>query len=151
MLVPIVRYAHLIGKNTAEFTTKDMTEFTSWWMRQPEGQTIMEGTVAQKKQYDEDVKAMEQWRQSEKERKMSKKTSVQKFQDAQTSRLPAELTEEPVPNGVDHMEIICDMGLTAHDVKALQWVLHTMFSEFEMEGHMFESSLKGLKEGLEGV
>jgi hypothetical protein len=32
---PIVEYAHMIGKNTAELTAGDMSKFTKWWMEQP--------------------------------------------------------------------------------------------------------------------
>lgn len=30
---PIVEYAHIIGKNTAEFTMFDMMGFMNWWMK----------------------------------------------------------------------------------------------------------------------
>lgn len=35
MPYPMVVYAHKIGKNTADFTTSDMVNFTRWWMKQP--------------------------------------------------------------------------------------------------------------------
>lgn len=123
----------------------------------------MEGTAAQRKQYEDDVKEMQSWRESEEERKMSKKSNVRKFQDAQTSRLSAQLIDElvgeseimdheNVPNGVDHTEIVCDMGLTQTDVEALLFSITRTFEDYDVEATpMYAKSLTQLKEGLEGI
>lgn len=34
-MYPIIEYAHLINKNTAEFTLSDFSKFMKWWMKQP--------------------------------------------------------------------------------------------------------------------
>jgi len=128
-MYPIVEYAHKIGKNTTEFTTIDMVNFTKWWMKQP----IKEGLV-----------------------NMAKKYTTKKFQEAQTSRLAEQGIESPINNGEEEIvihgedEVVCSMELTKKDVKALLWAIDAAMNDYNVEGEM-GVSLTSLKEGLEGV
>lgn len=151
---PIVEYAHKIGKNTSEFTTKDLDAYMKWWMKQKPRRDILEGTPAQKATYKKDVENMN------------------KFRAAQTSRLPKSLADpisyeedavveemqEEVAQGkfaadsvVVGEEMVCSMELTRLDVEALKFVLGRIFEDYEMEGHEYGASLSSLKESLEGV
>ena len=142
---PIIEYAHSIGKNTSEFTTKDLDAYMKWWMKQKPRRDILEGTPAQKATYKKDVENMN------------------KFRDAQTSRLPKSLADpmsyeedvvvEEMNLKVDEPgsceEIVVEMGLTRLDVEALKFVLGRIFEDYEMEGHEYGKSLADLKESLE--
>jgi hypothetical protein len=162
-IYPIVEYARKIGKNTAEFTTIDMVNFTRWWMKQPQRGELLEATAEQRKIYHQDVAAMKQWREDQ---KMGKNT--QKTKDAATSRLPKGMTdkermiEEDLQDGevvdMDEVveeasaEVVCTMELTKQDVEALLFSISRTFEDYEMEeDHPHTISLLSLKEGLEGV
>lgn len=50
----LIKYAHKIEKNTAEFTVNDLATFTKGWVQQM--------TPAQRAEFNKDVKAMAAWR-----------------------------------------------------------------------------------------
>jgi glutamate-1-semialdehyde aminotransferase len=54
----MVEYAKSIGKNTAEFTTKDMANFTKWWMGQPQKEEILQAIKKQQKRAGQVVKQL---------------------------------------------------------------------------------------------
>lgn len=126
---PIIEYAHKIGKNTAEFTTKDLTEYMKWWLKQPQREDLIKMTPEQKKVYDADIAKMKKLRE-------------------EGARVNGET--EVVEEVVD--KIVCSMELTRQDVNALLFSIERTFADYEMdEKHSHTISLLSLKEGLEGV
>lgn len=134
---PIIEYAHMIGKNTADFTVQDFIKFTKWWAGQEIREDLINMTPAQRIGYEKDLKAMK------------------KFRDAQTSRLSAEKTYECVEEDREEAqvenEIIVEMGLARLDVEALKFALGQILTDYEMSEHEYGASLLSLKEALEGV
>lgn len=55
-IYPIVQYARLVGKNTAEFTAYDMTKFTKWFLKHHKSQEGGGDMVRNMKQKEEDMK-----------------------------------------------------------------------------------------------
>lgn len=152
---PIVLYAQKIGKNTADLTTIDMVNYTKWWIKQPQRKDLMEGTETQRKVYNKDVQAMNQYRE---EQNMAKKHTTVSFQAAQTSRLAEQGIESPINDGEEEIvvhedsEVVCSMDLTRIDVTALLWGLKRLSEDYELnKDDGYGASLLSLKEGLEGV
>lgn len=137
---PIIEYAQKIGKNTAEFTTKDLSAFMKWYMTQKPRKDLLTVTPEQRKGYEKDLKAMN------------------KFRDAQTSRLPADLIgrnieedrEEDREEVVDN-EIVVELGLTRIDIDALLWALNEIFENYELTGTPHNRALLDLQESLKGI
>ncbi len=60
-MYPIVKYAHLIGKNTADFTASDLGKFIDWLWKQQGKENNMEqkeNTVVELRLTEEDVEAL---------------------------------------------------------------------------------------------
>jgi hypothetical protein len=158
-LYPLVEFAHKIGKNTAEFTTIDMVNFTKWWMKQPNRVQV----ESQIKEQLGRASTIHNQNQSDKKEfgNMTKKSTTQAFQNAQKSRLTANQIEEveidmdaeleKVNAKIEENDIVCDMGLTRGDVTALLFAISRVFEDYDMEGHEYGESLASLKEALEGV
>lgn len=167
---PIIEYAHKIGKNTAEFTVKDLVGFMKWWMKQPPRKDLMEATPAQIATYKADVAKVQKYF---KEQKMSK---TSQYNNAMRSRLgnrnepsarltsnqvvdveqaddsvAMEMSEEMMAEEVVSEETVCSMELTKTDVEALLWAINEIFENYELAGTVHEKSLKDLQEGLSGV
>lgn len=122
-LYPIVEYARLIGKNTAEFTASDMSRFMDWCLAKHK-------KGGKKMNY-------EQWKNNKKN------------QPSKTVQIEEEVE---VQDQEEQQEIVCEFGLTAGDVEALKWGLTELltaydFSELEDIG----SSLQSIKEVLDGI
>lgn len=149
----MVEYAHIIGKNTAEFTIKDLTGFMKWWLGRPVKEVVVEGTTAQRKVYEEDVKRMKQWKEDQ---KMSKHTT-KSYQDAQTSRLAERGIESPINDGEEEIiihpenEVVCEIGLTKMDITALLFSITRTYADYDVEGTEYDNSLKSIQEVLEGA
>jgi len=168
VLYPIVEYAKKIGKNTAEFTTIDMVNFTKWWLKQP-NRVQVESQI--KEQLGRASRIHNQNQSDKKEfGNMTKKMNrtVGAYQNAQKSRLTSDQVEdieqveseseidmdaelEKVNAKIAENDIVCDMGLTRADVTALLFAISRVFEDYDMEGHEYGESLAGLKEALEGV
>lgn len=58
---PIVEYAHIIGKNTADFTMGDFVKYMKWWMKQPVRKDLVKVTPEQRKVYENDVKKAQKY------------------------------------------------------------------------------------------
>lgn len=154
-MYPLVEYAKSIGKNTAEFTTVDMVNFTKWWMGQPNKVQVESNIKAQL------GRAQQIHNQSQLDKKedknMSRRYNTAAFQAAQTSRLAERGIESPINDGQEEIiiheenEVVCSMDLTKDDVAALLFCIHRTFADYEMEGHEYQASLESLKVGLEGV
>lgn len=106
---PIIEYAQKIKKNTKDFTANDMVQFTRWWMKQP---------------VRKDILAMSSFKQS----------------GAQTGRMKDQVgalkevskSVEPV---IQESEVICEIGLTKADVKALLWGLNELITTYDFSEH----------------
>jgi hypothetical protein len=128
---PIIEYAHKIGKNTAEFTVKDLVAFTRWWMQQPVRKDLFnnkggsgmksELTPAQRVEYEKD------------------KAKVQEYYRKQREGVVAEEA------------IVAEIGLTKKDVEALKWVINQIFTDYDMDEHEYGMALLGINEVLEEV
>lgn len=167
---PLVEYAKSIGKNTAEFSAKDLSLFMKWWLKQKPREDLLKVTPAQRKVYEADVAAMKQWREEEKMGKNS-----QKMKNAATSRLSKQFDDELVGDSeimdmeeveeveevvkgnfaansvVEGEEVVCSMELTKLDLQALLFIIDRAFADYEMDGHEYGNSLKELREGLRGI
>lgn len=139
---PLIEYAQKIGKNTAELTAADMAKFMVWWIKQVPRKDLIKVTPKQQTEYNKDL------------------TNMNKYRAAQHSRLPIEVLEQgiesPINNGEEEIvihtdEVVCEMGLTKIDVEALKWAILQVTADYNMEGHEYGVSLKGLLEALEGV
>ncbi len=151
---PIVEYAHKIGKNTSEFTTKDLDAYMKWWMKQKPRKDLMEGTAAQKAQYKKDVTAMNKFRAAQTSRLSSDQVAdIEQADDSIAEEMQEEAAQGKfaADSVVVGEEIVCSMELTALDVKALLFAIARVCEDYEMTGHEFEASLSSLKESLEGV
>jgi len=135
---PLIEYAQMVGKNTAEFSLKDFAGYMKWWLKQKPRKDIMEATAAQRKVYEDDVKSMKQWRE---EGKMAKEMVKGNF--AVDSVVVGEEEEEEV--------VVCSMELTRVDVDSLLWAINEIFENYDLTGSVYDLSLQSLKEGLEGV
>lgn len=132
-MYPIIEYAHMIKKNTAEFTQKDFAGYMKWWLQQKPRRDLLEATEAQRKVYDEDVKKTQQWIKETEMAKQNKSAEVEEVE-------------------VSAEETVCSMELTKIDVEALIFSIERTFAEYEMEEESpYTISLKGLLEGLKGV
>jgi hypothetical protein len=153
MVYPIVQYAHIIGKNTAEFTVKDLTGFMKWWLTQPIRKDIVEATEAQRKVYEEDVRRTKLWKEDQKVRKHTTK----KYEEAQTSRLAERGIESPINDEEEEIiihpenEVVCEIGLTKTDIMALLFSIKRTYADYDVEGTEYDASLKSILEVLEGV
>jgi hypothetical protein len=153
---PLIEYAQKIGKNTADFTVKDMINFTKEWVRQEIREDLVKMTPEQREEYNRDIVNMKQWRG---EQGMSKNS--QKMKDAATSRLSVNLNDqELIDDGMaieaqeeseQENEVVCEIGLTKTDIEALLWALHEIFENYDLTGTVHDLALKGLQEALEGV
>jgi len=151
---PIIEYARKIGKNTAEFTVKDLAAYMKWWFKQPPREDLIKVTPEQRKVYQEDVKKVQQYL---KEKKMGKSSQ---YNNAMRSRMTNEQLEGEVVSmnavevdavEVPAQEIVVEMGLTRTDIDALLFCIERTFEDYEMAGHEFEKPLSDLHEGLQGV
>jgi hypothetical protein len=126
-MYPMVEYAHKIGKNTADFTTSDMVNFTKWWMKQPLSKEFI----------------------------MSTKNN--KYNQAVKSRVPVDVeqvddsvVEELVEESQQEQEVVVEIGLTQQDINALLWGLETLLAEYDFsEMQEVEESLSSLSEALQ--
>ena len=158
MIYPIVEYAHLINKNTADFTASDMGKFMKWWIKQPDKEERERGILNQLQRVNEIHNEIKTFK---KEDIMGKSMNTKKFQDAQMSRLNGQNVQEVVGEieemeGVEmeeetQEEIVCNLGLTKLDVTALLFCISQIFEDYEMTEHKYEASLLSVKEGLESV
>lgn len=58
---PIVEYAHMIGKSTADFTMGDFVKYMKWWMKQPQRKDLITVTPEQRKVYEKDVRSVQNY------------------------------------------------------------------------------------------
>ena len=120
----IVKYAHLINKNTSDFTAGDMSRWMAWEMKQP--------------LTNEENKQM---------------ANNGKLKSAMSSRLPMELTTEDIETVVVEQveaEIVADMGLTQLDVDSLAWALTEILGSTDFsESPETAESLNELAQALE--
>ena len=129
---PIVEYAHLIHKNTAEFTVKDLAGFMRWWVGQPERKDLLNMS----RKYDAAMK--------------SRLTSEQVADIEQADDAIAEDMLQQM--GEDECQIICEMGLTQVDIDALLWALNVVNGEYALLiDDPMGNSLLNLKESLEAL
>ena len=138
---PIIEYAQKIGKNTAEFTVKDLAAFMKWWLKQAPREDLILVNSQQQAEYNKDLIAMN------------------KYRAAQHSRLPIEVLEQgiesPINDGEEEIvihadEIVCTMELNRKDVEALKWAIGAAMNDYNADEET-EVTLKGLLEALEGV
>ena len=120
----IVKYAHLINKNTSDFTAGDLSRWMAWEMKQPN--TVKE---------------------------IQKMANNGKMKSAMSSRLPMELTTEDIETVVVEqveVEIVADMGLTQLDVDSLAWALTEILGTTDFsESPEAAQSLTELAQALE--
>lgn len=165
---PIIEYARKIGKSTAEFTVKDLTEFMKWWFKQPPRKDLMEATPEQRKTYEEDCKKVQKFFKEQRIVQARKPVGAQverilgmskqqRYERAVKSRLTSEQVvdidqvefEEEVE--VQSDAIVCSMELTKVDVEALLWAINEIFENYDLTGTVHDLSLKSVQEGLMGV
>lgn len=130
MIYPIVEYAHKIGKNTAEFTAKDMAAFMKWWMDQPNKENVI---MAIKKQQTRAAQVVKQ------------------LNDENVEEVIEEMALEELEEEAQEQEAVCSMDLTQADVDALKWGISQLLNDYDLAEHVHGASLGGLLEGLEGV
>lgn len=156
--VPIVEYAHKIGKNTAEFTTKDLVAFMKWWMKEKPRKDLLNVTPKEREEFMADPNK----RMTPKQRAQYNKDveAMNKFRAAQTSRLNSdqvidiEQADDRIAQEMQEEatnEVVVEMGLTALDIKALKWGLDVLLSDYDLEGTEFNVPLTGLKEAINEV
>jgi hypothetical protein len=129
---PLVEYAKKIGKNTAEFTIKDLTAFMKWWLKQQPREDLLKMAS----NYKQDLAAMQAFRKRESEEEVEE-------------TVKGNVVADSVVVGE---EVVCSMELTRADVEALLFSISRTFADYEMEeDHPHTISLTGLQEGLKGV
>jgi hypothetical protein len=141
---PIIEYAHKIGKNTAEFTVKDLVAFTRWWMQQPVRKDLFnnkggsgmksELTPAQRVEYEKDKAKVQEYYRKQRENNMKTPVDVNQIDDSEAQE-----------------EVVAELGLTKKDVEALKWVINQIFIDYDMNEHEYGASLQGINEVLEEV
>ena len=146
---PIIEYARKIGKNTAEFTVRDLQKFMQWYIKQPPRKDYMEATAAQRKMYEEDKKKVQEYH---KEQNMA---NNKQYTNAMKSRLTSNQVEDMANVVMEEEtpaeEIVCSMELTQIDVEALLWALHEIFENYDLTGSVHDLALSNLQKGLQGM
>ena len=146
---PIIEYARKIGKNTAEFTVRDLQKFMQWYIKQPPRKDYMEATAAQRKMYEEDKKKVQEYH---KEQNMA---NNKQYTNAMKSRLTSNQVEDMANVVMEEEtpaeEIVCSMELTQIDVEALLWALHEIFENYDLTGSAHDLALSNLQKGLQGM
>lgn len=156
---PIIEYAHKIGKNTAEFTVKDLTAFMKWWFKQPPRKDLMEATPAQREIYKADVAKVQKFFKEQKTGQVGAQvervlgmSKQQRYERAMKSRLTSEVMNmDEVELEEDPEKIVCSMELTKVDVEALLWAINEIFENYDLTGTVHDLSLKSVQEGLQEV
>lgn len=139
---PIVEYARKIGKNTAEFTASDMANFVSWWMKQPIRKDLTMGLKITKNGFEK----------FQQKKHGSTPTDIEQVEESEVE----ELIEEEQEEQVEETEVVCELGLTKNDVRALEWALAEVlekydFHEWSQTGEALEGIKKVLEEFSEGA
>lgn len=130
---PIVEYARKIGKNTAEFTAVDLSNFMKWWMKQPlRKDLVMKNTFKQ-------------------QGVITGRKTFQTMEEAGIEEVE-ELTEEHEAEEAASNEVVVELGLTKKDIQALVWGLGELLNTYDF--HEFSEvgeSLTNLKTSLDKV
>jgi hypothetical protein len=138
---PIIEYARMIGKNTAEFTAYDMTKFTKWWMKQPIRRDLeMSRTITSKSK--QSASNFEKFQQNKHKGKVP--TDIEQIDDSEVVEIQEEVEQS--------QEVVAELGLTKADVEALQWGLTMLLGEYDFsEAEETQISLKGILDVLAEV
>lgn len=136
---PLVEYAKKIGKNTAEFTIKDLAGFMKWWLPQKQREDLIKMGA----NYKQDLAAMKKFREEGARVNQTEVSASEELAEALENGIMKKVSGES--------EIVCSMELTKIDVEALLWAINEIFENYDLTGSIHDLSLQSLKEGLEGV
>lgn len=135
-MYPIVQYAKMIGKNTAEFTASDMARFTIWWM----------GQDMKKYQSEQDFRIA---RQQEEYEVITMDEFIQKNNKQTQNKLEQKVQQEIAVKKKD-TTIVCEMGLTKQEVDSVKWVFKCWLQQYKKHEYSeYRESIEGLMEALE--
>jgi len=139
IVYPIVKYARMIKKNTAEFTANDMAKFMKWWVKQPTDKGVLAMGRTIKAQSKKEITV------DKGNGKSRTKVTLNELKDVDMSDVEMESNEEQVVE-----EAVLDLALTQQDIDALIWGIETLLREFTYEGEM-ESTKETLQSFLEAI
>ena len=140
---PIIEYARKIGKNTAEFTATDFVKFMKWWMKQPVRRDLTMGLKITKNGFE---KFQDKKHGSETMRYTQHPVDQEMADEGEIEGLVEEAQEEQS----NATEVVCELGLTKNDVRALEWALAEVLEKYDFhEWSETGEALQGIKDALE--
>jgi high-affinity Fe2+/Pb2+ permease len=143
MHIPIVEYAHKIGKNTRDFTVNDMVKFTKWWLKQPVREDLLKmGKIKYTSKAKPTVIVAEDVNEEE--------TVFEDMDEVQEEVEEEQEEQEEVQKEQDE-EVALQIGLSVQDVEALKWAIIRVNEDYDMSEHEYGIALNGIKEALDTV